>query len=94
MRSRGFLRRMLRDGNGQTVAAKLPFYGGFWPVGLGLGPAVKRRFRAIFGRFFGVLAPFGRVFGHRPADRPRVWNVGLPACRPFVDTSLCGDRNR
>jgi hypothetical protein len=26
MPSRGFLRRMLRDGSGQTVAAKLPFY--------------------------------------------------------------------
>jgi hypothetical protein len=94
MRSRGFLRGMLRDGSGQTVAAKLPFYGGFWPFGLGLGSAVKWRFRAIFGRFSVVLAPFGRVFGHKPADRPGVWNVGLPACCPFVDTSLYGDRNR
>jgi hypothetical protein len=44
MPSRGFLRRMLRDGSGQTVAAKLPFYGGFWPFGLGLGLAVKMAF--------------------------------------------------
>jgi hypothetical protein len=35
---------MLRDGSGQTVAAKLPFYGGFWPFGLELGLAVKTAF--------------------------------------------------
>jgi hypothetical protein len=42
------LRRMQRDGSDQTVAAKLPFYGGSWPFGLGLGLAVETAFYERF----------------------------------------------